>query len=115
MSDEDVLRDLNVAIIEAENRGDREWLAGVIDAQLAMQRGDQTIPPANRDGFLSEVVAGGNRVSESVGPIRIYGSRAVVECVVRSGGRRIHNLRLFVKRDGGWRLLGWANEFLPMD
>ena len=36
MSDEDVLRDLNVAIIEAENRGDRDWLAGVIDAQLTL-------------------------------------------------------------------------------
>jgi hypothetical protein len=113
MSDEDVLRDLQVAIIEAENRGDRDWLAGVIDSQLAMQRAKQGTPPTNRDGFLSGVGPDGDRVSESVGPIHVHGSRAVVECVVRSGGRRIHNLRLFVKRDDAWRLLAWANEFLP--
>ena len=43
-------------------------------------------------------------------PIEIHGNRAIVECIVTVGARDIHNLRLFVRRDGQWKLLGWANE-----
>jgi hypothetical protein len=46
--------------------------------------------------------------------IDVFGNRAVVTCVVSqqsAGGiRRYHNIRLFVRHDGDWRLLGWANE-----
>jgi hypothetical protein len=48
--------------------------------------------------------------------IEIYGNRAVVRCVVavmsNAGMKRFHNIRLFVKHEGKWRLLGWANEAL---
>ena len=33
--------------------------------------------------------------------------------VVTMGGRDFHNIRLFVRRDGKWKLLGWANEAVP--
>ena len=48
-----------------------------------------------------------------VDPIEFYGNRAVVQCIVKVGNREFHNLRLFVLREGQWKLLGWANEEAP--
>ena len=59
---------------------------------------------------IGQLVRVGDRRLRVIEPIRIYGHRAVVECVVSTGGRDFHNLRLFVRRDDGWKLLGWANE-----
>jgi hypothetical protein len=44
------------------------------------------------------------------GPAQVHGDRAVVACVVTQNGRDFHNLRLFVRRGGEWKLLGWANQ-----
>jgi hypothetical protein len=30
-------------------------------------------------------------------------------------GEKFHNLRLFVRREGQWKLLGWANERLTSE
>ena len=69
----------------------------------------QTI--VDRKEFLDAVASGSDRDTE-VESIHLYGDRAVVTCIVtmKPGGERYHNLRLFVRREGGWKLLGWANE-----
>ena len=43
-------------------------------------------------------------------PIELYGDRAIVRCVVAVGDQHFDNLRLFVRREGSWKLLPWANE-----
>jgi hypothetical protein len=35
-----------------------------------------------------------------------------VKCIVTCGEERFHNLRLFVRLEQQWKLLGWANERL---
>jgi len=40
----------------------------------------------------------------------VHGARAIVACTVADAGISTHNLRLFAKEDGVWKLLGWANE-----
>ena len=104
------LRQLNLEIGEAENRGDREWLAAVMAPALAFQRADDARTIDDRAAFLDKVKAGGTRVTRIDEPVEIYGDRAIVKCIVSTGGREFHNLRLFVRRDGRWVLLGWANE-----
>ena len=113
--DERILRDHTIEITDAENVGNRDRLAAAIAPQLAFQRADAAKTVDNRDTFLAKVSPGGDRrVTQIIEPIEIYGSRAVVLSVVTAGGRQFHNLRLFVKRDGDWKLLGWANEELPL-
>jgi hypothetical protein len=111
--DDDVraLAELNARIGEAEDRGDRSWLASVLAPKLAFQRADHARTVDGRAEFLAKVAAGGRRTTRA-GPIRVYGDRALVECVVSMGDDEFHNLRLFVRRDGDWKLLGWANEKL---
>jgi hypothetical protein len=43
-------------------------------------------------------------------PIQLYGDRAIVRCIVADGDKEFDNLRLFVRRDGQWKLLALANE-----
>lgn len=108
--DEQALRELNLKIIAAENNGDREWLASVLAPRLAFQRADPLRTVEDQVSFLAGVQPGGDRVTSDMEPIEIYGDRAIVKCIVTTGARRIHNLRLFVRREGEWKLLGWANE-----
>jgi len=108
--DEKVLRDLNLQISEAEARGDREWLASILAPKLAFQRADPARTVDDREAFLGKVKPGGGGPARIVEPIQLYGNRAIVQSIVTAGGRDFHNLRLFVRRDGGWKLLGWANE-----
>ena len=35
---------------------------------------------------------------------------AIVKCTVSVCDQEFHNIRLFVRREGGWKLLAWANE-----
>ncbi len=51
-----------------------------------------------------------SRETEILEPIEVEGDRAIVKCVVTVGPKKFHNLRLFVRRGGQWKLLGWANE-----
>jgi hypothetical protein len=109
-SDEQALRELNLKIIEAENSGDGEWLASILAPRLAFQRADPLHTVEDQVTFLKQVRPGGDRVTSEIEPVEIYGDRAIVKCIVTTGGRRIHNLRLFVRRAGEWKLLAWANE-----
>ncbi len=108
--DQQALRELNLQIGDAEDRGDREWLATVLAPSLAFQRADPARTIDDRSAFLEKVKPGGTRVTRIVEPIELYGGRAIVKCVVRVGEQEFHNVRLFVRREGGWKLLGWANE-----
>ena len=102
---------LNMKIADAENAGDREWLASILAPRLAFQRADDARTIDDEVAFLQKVKAGGTpRVTRVVEPIAIYGDRAVVECIVAVGDRKFHNLRLFVRRESEWKLLAWANE-----
>jgi hypothetical protein len=54
----------------------------------------------------------GPRRDTEVRSIEVLGGRAVVRCTVTfmDDGRSLNNLRIFVRREGEWKLLGWANE-----
>jgi hypothetical protein len=109
-SDREALVRLNLAINDAENRGDREFLAGILAPRLAFQRANEQATVDDAIAFLQKVAPGGGRSIRILEPIQVLGGRAVVQCVVIQGDREFHNLRLFVRRDGEWKLLGWANE-----
>jgi len=109
-NDEQALKELNGKIGDAENRGDHEWLAGVLAPKLAFQRADEQKTVDDQVAFLQKVKSGGSRETQIVEPIDLYGDRAIVKCIVTVGNQRFHNLRLFVRREGQWKLLGWANE-----
>ena len=104
------LRDLNEGIGRAENKGDTKWLSDVLAPQLAFQRADDARTIDDRDTFLLKVKPGGTRVTQVLEPIQVFGNRAIVQCIVSVGDKKYHNLRLFIRRDGDWKLLGWANE-----
>jgi len=112
-NDLETLKDLNVQIRVAENQGDREWLAGVIAPKLAFQRANPERTISNRDEYLDAVKPGAHGETQ-VESISLYGNRAVVTCIVTlktdSGDRRFHNIRLWIRNEEGWKLLGWANE-----
>jgi hypothetical protein len=109
------LEQLNIRIGVEESKGDdqsRSWLAGVIAPKLAFGRADRTTID-DREDFLKKVKPSDPRETEVVS-IDLHGDRAVVSCIVTlksaSGGKKFHNLRLFVRHEGQWKLLGWANE-----
>ncbi len=112
--DAETLMQLNMQIGEAESRGDRDGLDGVIASRLAFQRADG-VTVDDRAEFLSKIKAGDSRQTR-IESIDIIGDRAIVKCVVtlKSAGadKSYHNLRLFVRQAGQWKLLGWANESL---
>ena len=112
LADTKILEDLNLKIGDAENRGDRKWLEGILAPRLAFQRADPARTVDTESQFLEKLKPGGNRVTR-IESIRFYGERAIVTCIVAVGGQSYHNLRLFVRREGDWKLLGWANEPSP--
>lgn len=95
----------NEAINEEENSGNVEALGKYVASELAFQRRDSSI--VNRSTFLNPKP--GDR-SIQIESVQVYGNRAVVTCVVTASGGVTHNIRLFVKEGGEWRVLGWANE-----
>lgn len=108
--DQQALRELNLRIGDAESQGDREWLASILAPKLAFQRADPARTVDDRDAFLQKVKPASARSTRIIEPIELYGDRAIVKCMVSVGEQQFHNLRLFVRRDGGWKLLAWANE-----
>jgi hypothetical protein len=110
MDDEKALRELIAQINENENDGNRDGLALILAPKLAFQRADPARTVDDRESFLQKVQPGGKREIRSIGPIDLYGDRAIVQCTVAVADQEFHNLRLFVRRDGRWKLLGWANE-----
>jgi hypothetical protein len=76
-----------------------------------MRADGKTVDDAGR--FLQKVArkpAPGDLALERV---EVLGNRAIVACVVTQGGKRFHNIRLFVRMGTDWKLLGWANEEMP--
>jgi hypothetical protein len=108
--DKQELSELNIRISDAENSGDREWLATILAPRLAFQRADESRTVDDQVAFLQKVKAGGTRVTRIIEPIQIYGDRAIVQCIVTVGAQEFHNLRMFVRNEGRWKLLAWANE-----
>ena len=111
-SDEETLRVLNLEINRSENEGDGNYLAGVLAPELAFMRADgKTVDDAGR--FLQKAAPKPALGQLAIESIEILGNRAIVQCVVTQAGKRFHNIRLFVRLDGNWKLLGWANEEIP--
>jgi hypothetical protein len=110
--DFDALTDLNLQIGSAESAGDKERLEELLAPVLAFRRANGDCVDKQR--FLDNVAKGVPRETR-IESIELVGrSRAIVTCVVSMGDgdqqRSFHNLRLFVRVQDGWKLLGWANE-----
>ena len=108
--DQEVLSELNTRISDAENKGDRDWLAGILAPRLAFQRSDEARTFDDQVAYLQKVTPGGNRVLCKIESIDVYGDRAIVRCIVAIADQEFDNIRLFVRREGAWKLLAWANE-----
>jgi Domain of unknown function (DUF4440) len=109
-SDKQALSKLNVAINDAENTGNRDFLASILAPELAFSRASGEVDDARR--FLQKVATKkppGELRPESI-EIDTFGKRAIVTCVITQGGKNYHNIRLFVRIDANWKLLAWANE-----
>jgi Domain of unknown function (DUF4440) len=109
-NDIEALTRLNEEITAAENAGDLERLDTFIAQKLAFQRRDRSV--VDRDAFL-QTPRPGHRTLR-IESVQVYGDRAVVACVVTDAAQTnvnvvTHNLRLFVRQDRDWKLLGWAN------
>jgi len=114
------LEELNIRIGKEESRRDPEsyqWFTNMIAPALAFQRANEQLTTVTREQFLESVEP--LELGEDPPPgretevesISFYRNRAVVTCIVTmDDGRRFHNLRLLVRRDNEWKLLGWANE-----
>ena len=107
--DRSVLEELNLEIGRRESAGDRAGLERIIAPALAFQRANPERTVVDRTGYLESVAQSPPRQTE-VTSVTVHGSRAVVECFVTMEGKRFHNLRLFIRHEGRWKLLGWANE-----
>jgi Domain of unknown function (DUF4440) len=105
------LTDVNNRIAVAESAGDRVALAAVLVPALGFRRANGQV--IDRAAFLAAVSAGAVRETE-LEQIQLFGNRAVVSGLVRmetaEGPKTVHNLRLFIRGEAGWQLLGWANE-----
>jgi len=118
--DLEMLTALNIDIGNAEDTCDYEWLSCVLAPELAFRRANNVVE--NRHDYLQRVKGDfeklnsekheevSKRTTDLIDPIEIFGDRAIVKCVVNYKDKNYHNIRLFVRRAGGWKLLGWANE-----
>lgn len=114
--DEDMLRELNVRIGEAEHKGnkaDKDFLAGVVAPVLAFRRANGAF--TDRAIFLAGIKPSPCRETEikSIEPMGRHSAVVTCEVSVIEEDRRTRflNVRLFVKSDdSSWRLLGWTNE-----
>jgi hypothetical protein len=115
--DFDTLILLNKQVGEAEERGDRQFLDGVLASALAFRRADPQGTIVDRKTFLDNVKPGIPRTTEVESVAYLGQKRALVTCVVTieidGAQRRFHNLRLFVLTEQEWKLLAWANEAMP--
>ena len=116
-SDEQALRALNVRIgrLESAAAGEGEAakkagkaLEDIIAPVLAFRRANGSLADWNQ--FIHPTETNASPRETEVISVSLYGERAVVECIVTMGENRYHNLRLFIRHDEQWRLLGWANE-----
>lgn len=52
--DQTALKEINAMVGEAENRGDRDWLSGILAPRLAFQRTDNQKTINDQDAFLKK-------------------------------------------------------------
>ena len=111
MTDTELLEQLNREITKAEIEGDVAGLARVLAPRLAFQRADPAKTVDDQVAFLQKAPErSGERTLDRFDAVEIHGNRAIVKCIITQKGISYHNIRLFVRRDDGWKLLAWANE-----
>ena len=116
--DEQELMQINVEMAARENAGDRAWFDAILASRLAFQRADPDKTIDDRVAFLQKVKREDPQKDRRTDPksvdVKVCRSRAVVSCIVtmtdKGAPKSFHNLRLFIKEGGQWKLLGWANE-----
>jgi hypothetical protein len=108
----DALTKLNLQIGDAESVGDKKSLEKLLAPVLAFRRANGNC--VDKQGFLDNMTKGVPRET-TIESIHLVGrNRAIVACVVSMGEgdqqKFSHNIRLFVRVEDDWKLLGWANE-----
>jgi hypothetical protein len=110
-TDIDQLAATNERIGTAESNGDVGYLDSMLAPVLAFRRSSGVC--IDRQHFLDDIAPGPPRTTRVESVELLDHDRAVVRCVVEMSDSTQHgaydNLRLFVRVDGDWRLLGWAN------
>ena len=108
------LRELNVAIGDAEARGDRSFFEGLLAPAFSMVRPDG-LRFDDRTSFLAALQPGPRRRTR-VDAVVTYDDRAVATCTVAKGegaDAAVHrNVRVF-SRPGpatAWQLVSWVTE-----
>jgi hypothetical protein len=108
------LRDLNVAIGDAEARGDRSFFEALLAPVFCMVRPDG-LRFDDRTGFLAALQPGPRRRTR-VESVVEHDNRAVVTCTVAKGDgadAAVHrNIRTFSRPGPAarWQLVSWVTE-----
>ena len=98
------LIEVNEQITKLENDGNVDNLFHLLAPVLAFRKRNGEI--VDKSGFNPK--PGAREILFDA--IHVFGDRAVVMCVIKEGGEATHNIRLFTRISGDWKLLGWANE-----
>jgi hypothetical protein len=118
----EALRGATERINAGENTGDADTLrtilsTGEVEGEsaaplLAFRRATGRCEGAK--AFLGRLRSGGDRKIIGDIDVRLLGRhRAVVTCIIETGGKQYDNVRLFVRPEPtgqDWKLLAWANE-----
>ncbi len=114
----DELRALNVALGEAESRGDRAFFEALLHPNFVMIRPSGAV--ATRAEFVDALAADAQRETSDLEVTVFPERRAVVRCTVVKwtdgsptapvDAPRFDNVRLFWKTDAAWQLVSWVNE-----
>lgn len=115
-----ILEQLNIQFGVMETAGDeeaRDWFKSILAPVFAFRRADK-ITFDDRAEFLRKLKPSAPRQT-AIRTIDLHDDRAVVSCIVtldpETEPMHFHNIRLFVKDAGQWRILGWANEPIESD
>jgi hypothetical protein len=110
--DDKELRRLNEEMGVKEAEGDRAYFLKLLHTAFVFRRANGDVD--DKRWFLDKLGRSDERRTD-VTDVQVHQNRAVVTAIVtlktQGGEARFHNLRLFLKDEGGaWRLLAWANE-----
>ena len=114
VTDHPGLRDVTVAIGDAEARGDRSFFDVLLAPAFCMVRPDG-LRFDDRTGFLAALQPGPRRRTR-VESVVTYDNRALVTCTVAKGegaDAAVHrNIRIFSRpgRVSAWQLVSWVTE-----
>jgi hypothetical protein len=103
-TESDRLVTINKLITKLENDGNVPALMQLLAPPFAFRNRNGQI--VDKSGF--DPKPGAREVVFNT--IQVLGDRAVVMCVITEAGEATHNIRLFTRISGDWKLLGWANE-----